>query len=407
MQKLSQQLLEENSLENCWQAVLDCVEQSGIVHHSGIFKYNNSLTVPLAANTNQIWYEIFPEKTDTAYLKNTHNWGISYMLDKELLLHLEKAAPFTPGDLDFLKLIRNLYGLRWREFTAMPEQIKTFAATPADAAQSSPEVSRKDFRFTYPEIVGESQELLRVLATVDKIADAEIPVLIQGESGTGKELVAQALHRHSKRRTQPFISENCAAIPETLLESELFGYTRGSFTGALHDKPGLFEIAHKGTLFLDEVGDMSSNMQKKLLRALQNGEIRPIGSKSSKIVDVRLITATNKNLQKAANAGKFREDLYYRMNVVNLVMPALRQRGQDIVLLFEHFLHQYATGQSQRTISVADNVRPCLLQYSWPGNIRELQNEVRRILALLEGDTPVTIDMLSPDIAIFDRHTSD
>jgi transcriptional regulator with PAS, ATPase and Fis domain len=266
-----------------------------------------------------------------------------------------------------------------------------------ETPSEKPYVTRKDLRFEYSEILGESQALVRVLAMIDKIAGSEVPVLIQGESGTGKELIARAIHHSSKRSSCPFVPENCAAIPETLLESELFGYMRGSFTGAYQDKQGLFEMADGGTLFLDEVGDMSYNMQKKLLRTLQNGEIRPIGGKSIKRVNVRIIAATNKDIKKAMAEGKFREDLFYRLNVVMLRLPPLRERREDIGVLFEHFLHNLTKKAGIESVTITDEVKKRFMAYPWPGNIRELQNEVQRIVALLEGNTIVE-SMLSPEI---------
>ncbi|HNZ65994.1 MAG TPA: sigma-54 dependent transcriptional regulator, partial [Planctomycetota bacterium] len=256
---------------------------------------------------------------------------------------------------------------------------------------------RKDLKYPYPEIIGNSPALIEVLEILDKIVATEVPILIQGESCTGKELIARAIHAYSSRVDKPFITENCAAIPESLLESELFGHTKGSFTGAYQDKKGLFEIAHTGSLFLDEVGDMSLSMQKKLLRALQNGEIRAIGAKKSKYVNVRLITATNKDLVQGISDGTFREDLFYRLNVINLVLPPLRDRGSDILLLFQHFLEQNATKMQISIPNISEETKEKLLQYSWPGNIREMQNEVKRILALLDGNI-IKTDDLSPEI---------
>ena len=221
--------------------------------------------------------------------------------------------------------------------------------------------------------------------------------MIQGESGTGKELIARAIHKYSNRANKPYVSENCAAIPEGLLESELFGHKKGSFTGAYQNKQGLFEVANTGTIFLDEVGDMSMAMQKKLLRTLQNGEIRAIGAKTVTHVDVRLITATNKNLVQAIQDNLFREDLYYRLNVVNIVLPALRERGNDILLLFQYFLNQQSEKMNRIIPIVHDDTKQVLLKYSWPGNIRELQNEVKRILALLDKNI-ITPQDLSPGI---------
>ncbi|MHC5011714.1 MAG: sigma 54-interacting transcriptional regulator [Planctomycetota bacterium] len=247
----------------------------------------------------------------------------------------------------------------------------------------------------YPQIIGRSSTMRDVLRLLDKIVKTEEPVLIAGESGTGKELIARAVHQNGPRARQPFLSENCAALPDTLLESELFGHVRGSFTGADRDKKGLFELADKGTLFLDEVGDMSPEMQKKLLRALQEGEIRPVGGKSVRKVDVRIISASNKDLDRLVRAGEFREDLYYRMKVLTIRLPPLRQRKEDIPPLVEHFMRLHAPpGRGER--SLAPGVLEKLQAYDWPGNIRELENEVKRMLSL--GEARITPEDLSEQI---------
>ena len=234
-----------------------------------------------------------------------------------------------------------------------------------------------------------------VLRLLDKIVQTDEPVLITGESGTGKELIARAIHSKGPRSTKPFLSENCAALTDTLLESELFGHVRGSFTGADRDKKGLFELADKGTLFLDEVADMSPDMQKKLLRTLQEGEVRPVGGKGVKKVDVRIVSASNKKLENLVRAGEFREDLFYRLRVLTVDLPPLRDRKGDVPLLVEHFLRLYsAKGRAPKTIE--EEVMSTLGGYDWPGNIRELENEVKRMLAL--SDDVVTLDVLSPAV---------
>ncbi|HXG60141.1 MAG TPA: sigma 54-interacting transcriptional regulator [Planctomycetota bacterium] len=259
--------------------------------------------------------------------------------------------------------------------------------------------SRRDvpLRHDFSTIVGQSRALKEVFALLDKVIDTDEPVLIHGESGTGKELVARAIHFNSPRaRAGRFVSENCSAIPDTLLESELFGHEKGAFTGAVASKPGLFELAHRGTLFLDEIGDMSLDMQKKLLRALQEGEIRRVGGKDVLKVDVRLISASNKDLADLIRAGRFREDLYYRLNVVKITLPPLRDRREDIPLLVEHFLEKIAreTGQPRKRV---DEVAFWYLRaYSWPGNVRELENEIRRAVALSED--VITVDALKEEI---------
>ena len=248
---------------------------------------------------------------------------------------------------------------------------------------------------SYPQIIGESRPMREMLRLLDKIVQTEEPILIQGESGTGKELVARAVHHNGPRARKPFLSENCAALPDTLLESELFGHVRGAFTGAERDKKGLFELADKGTLFLDEVGDMSPEMQKRLLRALQEGEIRPVGGKSIRKVDVRIVSASNKDLDRLVRAGEFREDLYYRLKVLTIQLPPLRDRKDDVPLLVEHFLRLHQP-QGRPPRRLGEGVMTALQSYDWPGNIRELENEVTRMVSL--GDETIVPDILSESI---------
>ncbi|MCA9526823.1 MAG: sigma 54-interacting transcriptional regulator, partial [Myxococcales bacterium] len=219
----------------------------------------------------------------------------------------------------------------------------------------------------------------------EKVAATPSTVLITGESGTGKELIAKALHAHSSRADRPFIRVNCAAIPDTLIESELFGYEKGAFTGAVTSKPGRFELAHEGTLFLDEIGEVSTEMQVKLLRAIQESEFERVGGITTRRVDVRLVTATNRDLAQQVREGRFRDDLYYRLNVVPLHLPPLRARLDDIPLLVDHILARYAV-RLGRTIEGLDTAAmQVLLQYAWPGNIRELENVLERTLLFCDG----------------------
>ena len=230
----------------------------------------------------------------------------------------------------------------------------------------------------------ESASMSRIDQLISKAAACDLPVLIIGESGTGKEIVAREIHRRGLRTAKPFFSENCAALTETLLESELFGHVRGSFTGAERDRKGILELAHRGTLFLDELGDMSLSMQSKLLRVLQEGEVRPVGSRTTTRIDVRFISATNRDLHRLVEQGLFRLDLYYRINVIAIVLPPLRDRREDIPPLIQHFIQRYAhrTGCTQRQFS--DPALDLLCAYEWPGNIRELENTVYRCLVLSE-----------------------
>ena len=247
----------------------------------------------------------------------------------------------------------------------------------------------------YPQIIGESKAMRDVLRLLDKIVKTDEPVLITGESGTGKELIARAIHAHGPRARQAFLSENCAALTDTLLESELFGHVKGAFTGADRDKKGLFELADKGTLFLDEVADMSPDMQKKLLRALQEGEVRPVGGKTVRKVDVRIVSASNKRLDRLVRAGEFREDLFYRLRVLTIDLPPLRERKEDVPLLTGHFLRLHGKPNSAPK-QLGAGVSDALGAYDWPGNIRELENEVKRMVAL--SDATIELDVLSDHV---------
>src|SRR5215813_1522261 len=222
-------------------------------------------------------------------------------------------------------------------------------------------------------ILGHSRPMQEVYKIVGKTAARNVTILITGESGTGKELVAQALHAYSRREKGPFIAINCAAIPDTLLESELFGYERGAFSGATEARPGKFELAHGGTLFLDEIGDMPLVLQSKLLRVLQEREIYRLSAREPRRVDVRIIAATNQEPESLIRTGRFREDLYYRLNVVRITLPPLRERGEDILLLAEHFLRVHRRADPQ---SLTESAREKLLNYPWPGNVRELENVI-------------------------------
>ncbi len=236
-------------------------------------------------------------------------------------------------------------------------------------------------------MVGKSKKMQEVYNLIEKIAVTDSTVLISGESGTGKEMAARAIHFHSRRRERPFVSINCGALPENLLESELFGHVKGSFTGAIANKKGMFETAEKGTLFLDEVGEMSPWTQVKLLRTLQDKRIRRVGGTQEIPVDVRIIGATNQDLKKRIEEGKFREDLFYRLNVISLELPPLRKRKEDIPVLVNHFLSKYCEKMSRKLKRIAPRVMKIFESYSWPGNVRELENTIERIIAIEERET--------------------
>jgi len=250
-------------------------------------------------------------------------------------------------------------------------------------------------KYQFSNIIGRSPKIQEVFSLVERVAKTASTVLIRGESGTGKELIAKAIHYASPRREKRFLSINCGALPENLLESELFGHEKGAFTGAVRDKKGLFQEADQGTLFLDEIGEMTPPMQVKLLRALQDRKIRRVGGNREESIDVRIIAATNQDLQALIQSGQFREDLYYRINVIPIHLPALRQRREDIPLLVEHFLHKYSMLMGLEIKPISIEAMKVLEAYDWPGNVRELENSIERALALSTSDRLTTRDLPS------------
>ena len=251
-------------------------------------------------------------------------------------------------------------------------------------------------------VIGESGQMQEVLDLVRRVAPSDATVLLRGESGTGKELIAKAIHYASARRNGPLVKVNCAALPETLLESELFGHEKGSFTGAFTTRKGRFEIADKGTLFLDEIGDLPAHIQAKLLRVLQEREFERVGSNQAITSDVRIITATHQDLEQLMRQGGFREDLYYRLNVVTIILPPLRERRQDIPALIDHFLRKFAEKNGKTIQGFSREARDALLRYDYPGNVRELENLVERATVLTRddvigiGELPLTIKEARP-----------
>lgn len=253
---------------------------------------------------------------------------------------------------------------------------------------------------SYNGLIGKSRKMLEIFTLIEKVASSSATVLICGESGTGKELVAKAIHCNSERRNKPFVAVNCGAIPETLMESEFFGHAKGAFTGAIAERAGLFEQANGGTLFLDEIGEVPLLLQAKLLRVLQEREIRRVGGGETRRVDVRIVTATNRDLEQQVAEGTFREDLYYRLNVVQLTLPALRERPEDIPLLVKHFYEKH-TGTSCHQEIISRDTLEFLLNYQFPGNVRELENIIERSVAL--GARQITLDMLPQQVLRFHR----
>ncbi len=296
---------------------------------------------------------------------------------------------FTPADVQFFEaLARQLCAVLER--ARLQEEVEQLQGrlrqrledTTAALAQARQELAGK---YRYDDIVTRSPLMRTLLERLDRVARTDVPVLIEGESGTGKELVARALHHNGLRANGPFIAENCGALQDTLLESELFGHKQGAFTGANSDRTGLLAQADQGTLFLDEVGEMSLGLQKKLLRFLQEGEYRPIGASEVQHADVRVVSATHRNLEQEVAEGRFRTDLYYRLNVVRLELPPLRQRPEDVPLLVEHFLAKHAELLGRPVPALSPEVTEQLIAHHWPGNVRELENVVQRALVLSPG----------------------
>ncbi len=242
-------------------------------------------------------------------------------------------------------------------------------------------------KYSFENIIGKSPEIEQIFDTIVKVAKTQSTILIRGESGTGKELVAKAIHFNSPRRQHPLVEISCTAFPETLLESELFGYEKGAFTGADNRKKGRFELAHKGTIFLDEIGDISENIQVKLLRVLQEKKITRLGGTDILQVDVRVITATNRDLEQALERGKFRADLYYRLNVIPIVMPPLRERKSDIPLLITHFIRKFCLDNKVPAMEMSPEALEMCMKYEWPGNVRELENAIENAIVLGDENT--------------------
>lgn len=288
-----------------------------------------------------------------------------------------------PVDLDILALCLQ----RALKHRRLQEQVRTLNE------------SVKKFH-SYDEIVGNSPPMQKLFAQLDRLADTEVSVLITGESGTGKELIARVLHRQSVRESSPFIAVSCSALPETLLESELFGYKRGAFTDAKKDHKGLFLQADGGTLFLDEIGEMPLLLQPKLLRALEERSVRPIGGTIEHSFDVRLVSATNLDLESAVEEGRFREDLFYRLNVIRVEVPPLRERGADILLLAQHFINFFSARSGKQVDGIIDKAAERLLDYAWHGNVRELRNAVEHAVVLTRFDK-ITVEDLPKKIRAY------
>jgi len=300
-----------------------------------------------------------------------------------------KIKKMWPREMEY---VRELTGLLGEEMVSFHEEI---TKRENQIHELSSQVGEK---YRYHSMIGKSKKMQSIYSLLEKISSSESSVLIQGENGTGKELVAKAVHFYSPRKEKMFLAVNCSAFNDNLLDSELFGHVKGSFTGAVKDKMGLFETANGGTLFLDEIGDTSLSMQVKLLRVLQEGTYLPVGASSPKRVDVRIVAATNKNLKEMMAKGEFREDLYYRINVINVNLPALRERHEDVPLLMDFFLKKRCDESGKALKTFAKKCLEKMLDYPWPGNVRELENEVERLVVLSGDEKMIGPESLSPRI---------
>ncbi|MFQ5605568.1 MAG: sigma 54-interacting transcriptional regulator [bacterium] len=301
---------------------------------------------------------------------------------------LTKRSQFTEENLPFLTAIAN-------QAAIAIENAQLYESLRADNRRLRKEVQRIH---GFEEIIGQSPKMREVFDIMSRVLDSDVTVLIEGESGTGKELVARAIHYNGHRKDKPFMALFCGSLADSLLESELFGHKKGAFTGAVTDKKGLFESVDGGTFFLDEIGDLSMNIQSKLLRVLQEGEIKRIGENQIRTVDVRIISATNKELQELVKQGTFREDLFYRLNTIRISMPPLRKRKSDIPLLAHHFLDKYATKKKDKIKGFDKEALELLNSYAWPGNVRELENTIERAVVMARSEFISKEDLqLRPD----------
>ncbi len=365
----------------------DAFSTLGDVHASvHALRLRSVLAVPLVARG---------ETLGVVYLDDRGRKGAFGPRELAWVRVVASQAAMAIADARDAVLLRRAVG-RAERARARVESLLAERDAELSATRTQLELTRdaRETRFAYDEIAGRSEPMRELLRLVDRVTASEVPVLVVGESGTGKELIARAVHGNGARARRPFVSENCASVPETLLESTLFGHVRGAFTGASSTRAGLFDVADGGTLFLDEIGEMPLSMQAKLLRVLQDGVVRPVGGERERKVDVRVIAATHRDLEAMVAAGTFREDLLYRLNVITLRVPPLRERPEDIPLLVDHLLAKHADG---RKVKVTRAAMAKLTSFAWPGNVRQLENEVRRALVL--GDGAIDLPELSAEVA--------
>ena len=314
--------------------------------------------------------------------------GVLYALNK-------REGPFTERDSRLLEILSGTVAIAIENAQLYGEARQQASSLERENRRLKGEAGA---RFHVGGIIGSSAPMRRLFALLEKVVETDTTVLIHGETGTGKELIANIIHYNGPRRAKPFVAENCGALAEHLLESELFGHVRGAFTGAISDKKGLFELANGGTIFLDEIGEMSPGMQVKLLRVLEEGRVRRVGGSDHKDVDMRIISATNRNLEEEVKAGRFREDLFYRIHVFPITLPPLRERSEDIPLLVNHFLEKYAAKLGRPTPGMEPRALELMTRYEWHGNVRELENEIERAMTLLDPDGKLDVEHLSEKI---------
>jgi len=351
-----------------------------VVESKRPFLYHDVQTDPTISQFDSVQIHKIKSVLGVPIIKDGNVWGV-ILVDSQL-----NRKEFTEENLIFLDFFSNLVSLALDKILNLQklEKENLYLRNQLQSVQK------------IPEIVGESLPIKKLFQLIHKVAATDATVLILGESGTGKELVARSIHNLSYRKDKPYIAQFCGSIPDTLLESELFGYKKGAFTGATSDKKGLFEVANGGTFFLDEIADISPALQAKLLRVLQNKEIIPLGDTKPIKIDVRIIAATNKDLKQLVNENKFREDLFYRLNVFPIEIPPLRERREDIPLLVNHFLKKY----SDKKIIVSPKAMKKLQNFHWPGNVRQLENVIQRSLILCDSN------VLEPDHIIIEEEDS-